>query len=385
MKHTSQLLLLLGGLLLTGCTKFFLGEENLSEPQELPSNPGLVGFAKQWTRNIGDGTDGKALYLRPLAVGNHVYAVSADGELSAVSLNNGSRLWEVKVGHPVAAGVGGDQNVLVVGSENGLLLAFDANTGQRGWIYQLSSEILAAPTVVAGLVVARSTDGQVTAIDARSGEVIWKQYIGVADLSIRGNSRALFLDGVLLYTNGKGRITLLSIADGTPIFSAPVVQGRGMTEVARIADLLATPAVRDGVLFVSAYRYKTLAINLKTGALVWQSDYGTALDLFADNRYVYVVDKNSIIHALDKNSGELVWTSTALKGRKISPLSGNGRVIVGIDFDGVMTAIDTNNGKVVGYNTVGGSRSYVAPQWVKGQWLTYTSDGDLSLSGMSGR
>lgn len=385
MKNTNRLLVLLGGLLLTGCTKFFLGESNLAEPQDLPSNPSLVSFSKQWSRNIGDGTDDKTLYLRPLAVGNTVYAVSHDGELAAVSLSGGNRLWEVEVGHPIAAGVGGDQNVVVVGSENGLLLAFDAKTGQRGWMYQLGSEILAAPTVVAGLVVARSIDGQVTAIDARSGQVVWKQYIGVADLSIRGNSRAVFLDGVLLYTNGKGRITLLSINDGTPIFSAPIIQGRGMTAVARIADLLATPVVRDGVLFVSAYRYKTVAIDLKTGGLLWQSDHGTALDLFADNRYVYVVDKNSVIHALDKNNGERIWSSQALQGRKISPLAGDGRMIVTVDLDGVMTALDSSSGKVLGYRSVGGERAYVAPQWVNGQWLTYTSDGDLSLSGISGR
>lgn len=385
MKNQNRLLLLLGGLLLTGCTKFFLGEENLSAPQELPSNPGMVGFSQQWSRHIGSGTDDKALYLRPLVVGNTVYAVSSDGELAAVAMDSGNKQWETKIGHPIAAGVGGDQNVVVVGSENGLLLAFDAQTGQRGWIFQLNSEILAAPTVVAGLVVARSIDGQVTAIDARSGQEVWKQYIGVADLSIRGNSRAVFLDGVLLYTNGKGRMTLLSIADGSPIFSAPIIQGRGMTAVERIADLLATPVVRDGVLFVSAYRYKTMAIDLKTGGLVWQSDYGTSLDLFADNRYVYIADKNSIIHALDKNTGDKVWTSSALQGRKISPLSGDGRVVVTIDLDGVMTALNTNDGKVVGYNSVGGSRSYVAPQWVKGKWLTYTSDGDLALSGMSGR
>ncbi|PIE45722.1 MAG: outer membrane protein assembly factor BamB [Gammaproteobacteria bacterium] len=369
------------GLSLGGCKGFFIGTENLTEPVDLPDNPGQVAFVHRWQKQIGDGTDEKSLHLQPLVVGNRVFVVSNDGELVALDLASGAVKWEKDIGHAIAAGVGGDQNLVVVGSEDGVLFAFDANTGQAGWRYQLSTEIVSPPIVVGGLVVARAIDGQVTAIEARSGQTVWKRDIGVADLSIRGNANGLFLDGALLYTNGRGRITLLSIADGRPLFSSPVVRGRGITMVERITDLIATPTVRNGVLFLSAYRHKTLAINLKNGDLVWESEYASAKDLFADNRYLYLVDKNSLIHAVNIQDGQLVWTNNQLEGRRISPVTGNGNGIVTIDQEGVMSIIDSRTGRIVGYQRVGGDKSYIAPQFTRQGILTYTSDGELSLVG----
>ncbi|PIE46369.1 MAG: hypothetical protein CSA44_00195 [Gammaproteobacteria bacterium] len=287
-----QPLALFSILFLSACSNFFIGKENLAEAVDLPDNPARVSFSLNWQRQVGDGSDEKALHLTPLVTKTRVIAVSADGYLQAFDSISGKRLWSQTIGHRIAAGVGGNNQFVVVGSENGLLMAFDAQTGQPGWHYQLSTEIMAVPTVVGDLVIARAIDGQVTALDARSGQVVWKQYIGVADLSIRGNAKGIILNKDILFTNGTGRITLLSLATGEPVFSAPVVRGRGITAVARLADLLATPVVRNNLLFVSAYRHKTVAINLKDGSLLWESPYASSKDLFADNRYLYLIDKN---------------------------------------------------------------------------------------------
>lgn len=371
--------------LVSGCSGFFLGDENLSEAVDLPKNPQIVAFNTAWERNVGDGTDGKALHLRPSVVGDRVFAVSADGILEALELNSGNRIWRQKIGHQIASGVSADQYLAVVGTRDGLILAFDANTGEAGWTYQMNTEVLTPATVANGLVIARAIDGQVTALDARSGEVIWKQYIGVADLSIRGNARGILLRDVILFTNGKGRLNILRVADGSPVLSTPLVMGKGMTEVERIADLLATPTVSNGILFVSAYRHKTLAINLKDGSLLWESPYATAADLFADNNYLYLVDKNSLIHALDIRDGRLRWTKKTLEGRHISPLTGNGRWIAGVDNDGYLSVLDNRGGKYLGHTRVGDGRTYVAPQLVEGGLLTYTSDGDLAFTTMQAR
>lgn len=377
--------LLCGAWLLTGCSGYFLGTENLAEPSNLPDSSGEVRFAPQWKKTVGSGTDEKALHLMPLATRKAVYAVSADGVLAAFERESGKSLWKTKTGHNIAAGVGGNDNVVTVGTDNGLLLAYDATNGELGWQYQLSTEILAPPVVARNLVVARAIDGQVVALDARSGQVVWKQDIGVANLSIRGNSRTLFVDGMLLFTNGKGSISVLSAADGKTVFSAPMVLGKGKTDVDRIADLMATPAVRDGILFISAYRHQTMAINLQDGGVLWKSPLSTALDIFADKRYVYLVDKNSVIHALDIRSGRGVWTSDSLKGRRLSPLSGNGYWVAAVDYDGVLSVLDAADGKVLGSRSVGSGRTYVSPLYLPNGWLTYTSEGDLMMTEIESR
>lgn len=382
MNQVSQLraLLLASSLFFIGCSNFFLGDENLSEAVDLPSNPNKVELQRQWRNRVGDGTDEKALKLQPLVTTDRIVAVSADGSLQSYARDNGRRQWRNDVGHRIAAGVAGNERLVVIGSENGLLMAFSATDGKPLWTYPLSTEIVAPPTVAVGLVVARTIDGQVTALSEKSGQVIWKQNIGVAKLSIRGNARGLFADGVLLFTNGKGRMSLLSIRDGRPVLDTSVSRGRGITMVERVADLLATPTIRKGILFLSAYRHETLAINLKDGSLLWKSNLATALDLFADNRYLYVVDKNSIIYALNSRNGKTAWKSRVAEGRHISPVAGNGRQIAFVDNTGKLIVLDSRNGALLGYRDVGAEQTYVAPQWLGGQWLTYTSNGELALT-----
>ncbi|MBS9781459.1 MAG: outer membrane protein assembly factor BamB [Gammaproteobacteria bacterium] len=366
--------------LLGGCGSFLVGDENLSEAVDLPDVAQSVGFTRQWQASIGDGTDKKSLHLRPTVVDNRVFVVSADGTLEARELTTGKRIWQQDIGQCIAAGVAADNNLVVVSSEDGLLMAFSAGDGSAGWTYQASTEILTPPTIVNGLVIARAIDGQITALNARSGQPVWKQYIGVSDLSIRGNARGIYLDGAILYTNEKGRMTILSVTDGKPVASTPLVRGKGMTAVDQIADLLATPVVRNGVLFVSAYRQKTLALNLRDGSLLWQSPYSTDKDLFADDKFVYLIDKNSLISALDMRTGKLAWTKNTLEGRRISPVIGNGAWIATIDQEGIMSFLDSNNGNYLGRTDVGGKRSYIAPIVTSAGILTYTSDGDLTLT-----
>ncbi len=366
--------------LLSGCSSFLVGDENLSEPVDLPDVAQLVSFSRQWQTNIGDGTDKKNLHLRPVVVDNRVFVVSADGTLEARELTTGKRIWRQEIGQSIAAGVAADHNLVVVSSQDGLLMAFSSMDGSPGWTYQASTEILTPATIVNGLVITRAIDGQVMALNARSGQPVWKQYIGVADLSIRGNARGVYLDGAILYTNEKGRMNILSTTDGKLVASTPLVRGRGVTAVDQIADLLATPIVRNGLLFVSAYRQKTLALNLRDGSLLWQSPYSTDKDLFADNKFVYLVDKNSLISALDIRTGRLAWTVNSLEGRRISPVIGNGAWIASIDQEGVMSFLDSNTGNYLGRTNVGGARSYIAPILTPAGILTYTSDGELTLA-----
>ncbi|MPV85860.1 outer membrane protein assembly factor BamB [Ostreibacterium oceani] len=392
-------LILLGlfATLLSGCSGFFLGEPNLAEPEKLPSNPNEVNVSRHWQQKIGKGTADSTLRLTPKVIGDRVYMVSADGLLRAFSLDTGERQWQRQLGHAISAGVAGDttspatnsatsSTALVVGTENGVLMAFSSTDGSPLWSYPLSTEIIASPTVTNGRVIARTIDGQVTALTADRGEVLWKQDIGVADLTIRGNAEALNLGEVLLFTNGRGTITVLSIADGRPVLTAPVVIGRGMTEVQRIADLLATPTINEGVLFLSAYRHKTLAIDLQSGGLVWEQAVASALDLFADSRYVYVVDKDSIIYALNQKDGKVAWQSEVLKGRRISPLSGDGVHLLTVDMDGQLVALDSQDGSLLAYESVGKSRAHIAPlRFDQNRWLTFTRDGRLTQIELSAK
>lgn len=368
--------------ILSACSinDFLLGEANLSEPVDLPDNPDKVDFNSQWSRSIGDGYAEQEIKLRPFITENNLFVASFDRNLLSYSLADGDENWEIDTGHPLVAGVTGNNDYVYVVSINGVLLCYSQANGELVWQQNLSSEVLSLPLVVGNIIVTRAIDGEVSAREASTGNLIWQYYLTEADLSIRGNADLLLLDKYVLTTSSNGGLTLLDIESGDSMISTIVSVGKGKTHVERINDLTATPSINEGLLYISSYRNETVAIDLQSGSVLWKSPHYSTQDIFSDNRNVYLIDKNSIIYALDKRSGQINWQTNVLEGRQISPLSGNGQVIVAVDFEGNVIALDNATGSILGYDSVGEGQTFIAPIFIAAdKFITYTGAGDLDV------
>lgn len=368
--------------ILTACSvnSFFLGDENLSEAVDLPDSPDQIELDDNWSRSIGDGYAEQEIKLRPFITQDSLYAASYDKTLVAYSLTDGDEIWEVDTGQPIVAGVAGNQELIFAVSINGTLLSYSRATGELMWQQNLSSEVLSLPLVVNNIVVTRAIDGEVSARDTVTGNLIWKYYLTEADLSVRGNADLLLLDRFVLATSSNGSLTLLDIETGESMISTIVSVGKGKTHVERISDLTATPSINEGMLYVSSYRNETVAIDLKSGSVVWRSEHYSTQDIFSDNINVYLIDKNSVIYALDKRTGQVNWQTDVLEGRQLSPISGNGRVIVTLDFEGNMIVLDNSTGNLLGYEGMTAGRTYIAPFFIaENKMVIYSSEGDLQV------
>lgn len=364
-------------LLLTGCRGFFIGKENLSEPVVLEKTNGNI-LKQVWKTKVGDGENLRALTLLPWFYNDTLFVVSEDGVLAAVDFEQGKTHWKKTIGQRISAGISGDATHLFVGTREGVLQAYN-HDGKLLWQKNLGSEMLAAPTVVGGLVVTRTLSGQVNALTV-DGKMVWEQTIGTNPLSIRANARALFVDGAFWLVDNKGHLSIFDGKTGQRQLDVPLVFGRGLTAVLRLSDLVATPVVRNGLLFVSAYRHETLALDLKSGDLRWRAPIGSALDLFADSNAVYVVDKDSVIYALNQADGQLLWQSEAARGHRLSALAGNGQYLLAMDYLGQALLFSAFDGHLLDVKSVASDdeiRTYAAPQCTKTDCIIYAADGTL--------
>lgn len=104
----------------------------------------------------------------------------------------------------------------------------------------------------------------------------------------------------------------------------------------------ATPLVHDGVIFVHAYRDNVLALNARTGELLWQYSRQLPQDippsakrnlaLYGDKVYVATSDVHLV--ALDVKTGAVVWDKPIgdyKSGLRMTggPLAAQGRVMLG--------------------------------------------------------
>ena len=166
--------------------------------------------------------------------------------------------------------------------------------------------------------------------------------------------------------------------------------------------------VNNGIAFVTTPQDQVLAMNAKTGELIWRYKKQLPEDLFQlhptnrgaglwqDKLFLATVDAHLV--AIDAKTGKQVWDATVEDYKKghyltLMPLVVNGKVIVGgsggeYGVRGYIAAYDANTGKQLWrtYTVPGpgepGSETWQGDDWKSGggsAWITGNYDPDLNL------
>ena len=349
---------------LSACTllgDFFGGKDNAIPPSPLTAIEESGNFATAWETRIGNGSgDG---YLR-FALANRdgqVFACSNDGTVSAVDAESGAIAWSVNVGIKLTAGVGLGDNMVFVGGGEGEVVALRQDTGEQIWRKQLASEILAAPAGADGVVVVRSSDGRFIGLNEADGEQLWQHSVTIPALSLRGESPVLIGEGVAVAGLDNGRMLVLSLEEGLPVFEKTVAPPRGRTELERMVDLDATPKVADNVLYLAAYQGNVTAVSLDGGGTIWSREISSHTGMDTDASTLYISDDEGNVWGLDRDSGGTMWKQPDLKGRRLSAPVVVGDTIAVSDFEGYVHWLETSSGNIVGRSRVGSSAPGAAP------------------------
>jgi alcohol dehydrogenase (cytochrome c) len=179
------------------------------------------------------------------------------------------------------------------------------------------------------------------------------------------------------------QITPANVARLQPVWS----MSTGMT-----SGHQAPPIVRGGVMFVATPNNQVLAIDARTGGLLWRYRRAQPEDAIVLHRTsrgvallgdkVYFAVGEAVLVALDARTGKEVWTAKVAENRSgyymsLAPLIADGKVLVGtsggeLGIRGFVAAFDANTGKELW-------RTYTVPApgepgsetWPKGdQWKT---------------
>ncbi|MDO4642686.1 MAG: outer membrane protein assembly factor BamB [Cardiobacteriaceae bacterium] len=369
-------------LLLASCSStsdFFLGKDNRPPPKALPTSSGQVATAVLWKQNLGDGGEEQGLSLKPAYEGGRIYAVSANGNLSALNAENGSQVWREKLGNNISAGVAVERNIVFVGTESGDLMAVDADNAETLWRASLSGLMLAAPVAADGMVFARSIDGTLTAFDEQNGSELWRYHINEPVLSVRGNAAPVVGGGVVILTTDNGYFVVLDEKSGLPIIEQRVANSGGSNPVARLVDMDSTPQVNNGVLYGAAYQSMIFAVDLQAGQPRWQQEQvSTQKDIALSHDGVFLVNDMDHVVALNQTDGNIRWHNEQLEGRRLSPpfALSDGRVGV-LDYEGWLHWLDGRNGEIIGQQKIASTSAETSAVVLRDTIVWQLKDGTL--------
>jgi outer membrane protein assembly factor BamB len=355
--------------LLIGCSS----KKPEEQPAELSDFRSTAKIQRVWTASVGDGAPKLRLGLTVATDGKAVFAADHDGDVVALNLANGKRLWQTKTRLPLTGGPGVGDGLVVAGASHGDIVALDAATGAQKWKTHINSEILAAPAIGNGVVLMRTVDGRVAALRVADGTQIWSAEQSVPRLTLRGTARPIVAGDLAVSGFDNGRVAALALADGASVWEASIAPPAGRTELERMVDIDSAVKAVDNDIYVVTFQGKAARIDRETGQVQWSRDISSYAGLDTDEDGFYVTTAEGTLVKIGRRTGIELWKQEVLTRRRLSPPAVIGNLVATADLDGYVHFFDASNGELAARIHAVGDRVRAAPL-VSGGFLIVMDD-----------
>lgn len=373
--------------LLSGCS-LFSGEEDTVKMAPLPKVTDQFTPSVVWHTSVGNGVGDYYSNLHPAWQEGMVYAADRSGIVKALDATTGKEKWKVDLSEKqgfftgnlsalLSGGITLEGSTLYIGSERGAVYALNAADGKILWKSQVSGEALSAPVVSDGLVLIHQSNGILQAFDSQTGSNKWSINLDTPSLSLRGESAPAIAYGGAIVGGDNGRVSAVILNQGQIIWQQRISQPSGATEIDRLSDVDTTPVVVNGVIYALAYNGSLVAMDLRSGQIIWKRDIGGVKQLLIDSGKIYVVDQSDRVSALNTEGGVQIWRQSDLLNRNLtSPVLYNGYLVVG-DAEGYLHWINSADGRFVAQQRLDKSGFQTDPLVAGKQLLIQAKGGEV--------
>jgi len=228
---------------------------------------------------------------------------------------------------------------LVIGTDtDGWIFALDRKTGKRVWGYRTGGKVYSTPAVSGSLVVAASTDKKIYCL--KDGKVVWGFMTEKPDVA------APVIEAGVVYIGGSdGHFRALQLATGAVVWDFDQVRG----------FVVDKPLVYGGTVYFGCWGNDLYALNKTTGRLIWKWNNGSTNRMYspaacwpvAAGGRLFVVAPDQVMTAFDAATGAVLWRSRAPKLRV--------RESMGLSADSSLVYVKTMDGAVIGVSTTADS------------------------------
>lgn len=330
-----------------------------------------------WNTGLGGDAERLRLALRPAVAEGVVYAASHDGEVLASAAETGRRAWLVKTKAPLSAGPEVGAGLVVLGSSDGDVLALDAASGQQRWRVSVGSEVLARPLIANDLVVIRTVDGHLEGLSLSDGSKRWAVDEQVPRLTLRGTAAPVLAGDRIIAGFDSGKVIAVDSRNGDVLWDTIVNAPRGRTELERLADIDAPAHVAGDDVFVVGFQGRVAMLALESGQIWWARDTSSYRGFTMDDENIYLTNADSVVVAMKRTDGAVLWEQAGLKRRGLSAPALDGDSLLVGDFQGYLHWLDKASGEIVARRKTDGERITNAPVTADGRVFVQTDGGKL--------
>jgi outer membrane protein assembly factor BamB len=363
-------------LLAAGCSK----DKDVEPPAALVKFPTTLPVKKIWGDNVGGGKKQVKLRLGlgPAVDNGLVFAGSDQGELLAVALDTGKKVWLKKLGLALSAGPAAGYGMVVVGSTKGAVIALDAASGRVLWKTRVNAELLSAPAIGEKVVVMRAVDGHLHGFDTRNGNELWSVEQQVPRLSLRGTAIPVIAKEMAISGFDNGKVMAVSLSTGDTVWDTALASPHGRTELDRLVDIDSAVRVLGDNVFAVGFQGRTAMLALDSGQIWWAHDMSSDRGLSVDDDNLFVTQSDGIVVALRQRDGSEVWRNDKLKRRGLSVPAVTSSAIAVADYQGYLHWLDKKTGVLVARQRVAKYRVSNPPVAVQDTVVVLSDSGSLA-------
>lgn len=368
-------------LLLQACSQvddYLLGKDNTLKPEALTPLDSKVKLGKNWTVPAGS-SHKPALYgkRKPVIQGNTVYTADTKGQVQAVNSIDGKINWAVSLPKGISSGPVVNKEQIALGMNDASLMILNKANGRVQWQKSIAGEVFANPVFAKDKIIVKTVNGNVYAFDRNTGEQSWVVNHGSPDLILKASSAPVLMDNLLLVGFSDGKLDALDLKTGALIWQRSIAFATGATDVERLVDIDADPVVEGQIAYLASYQGYLGAFDLDEGRFIWRKPASVYKNMTQGSHALYLTDSEDILWSIDKQTGQVNWKQATLKGRKLTePVLMNNNLIVG-DHDGILHVMALDTGEMLGRTQLSGAID-TAPIAKNGKLFVQTANGTLN-------
>jgi outer membrane protein assembly factor BamB len=363
-------------------------------PAHLGGHPAAgAKLAVAWRADIGEGSGyRRAVTARPVIAGGRVFTMDADGAVSSFDAAAGTRQWRTETApeDSRSTNLGGGLAVagatLYAATGRAELLAIEAASGKIQWRKPLPAPARSAPTVADNRIFVGTIDSEMVAMAQADGQRLWAYQSEGAATEVVGLPAPAYADGIVIAGFESGDLVALRAVSGAVAWADSLAAARGRTALADLSAVRGMPVIADGRVYAVSLGRLLLADDLYSGRRLWDRDVASADSPWLAGGFLFVLDTDSQIAALDASDGAVIWVTQLDRyedmKKQRDPITWCGPVLAGdrlivCGTHGVALAVSPYTGEVLGKQTLSAGVT-LAPVVAGNTVYVVTSDGALT-------
>ncbi|KAA5804831.1 PQQ-binding-like beta-propeller repeat protein [Alkalicaulis satelles] len=360
-----------------------------------------------WRVDIGSGSSrDRRVRARPVITDGVVYAMDAEGRVSARDLDTGSERWRKHVrddrsasaggswvpftggsGHPPTFGgsIGYDSGRIFAHTGGRFLVALDASTGEELWRRRALTPYHSAPTISEGRVLVTTDDNELLALDASNGEVMWSHRSIAETARVLATPSPAVLGETVIAPYSSGEVAALRAPNGRELWTEALTRAGGLTPMSSINDIAASPVILGDRVYAMSHSGVMAALDLRTGERSWTLPAGGVHTPAVAGDYIFLVTTEAQLVAINRHEGEVVWLTQLRQfeneRRRRNRVAWAGPVLAGdrlvlASSQGELAIVDASNGEITATRNLG-DPVFAAPVIAAETVVVVTNNGRL--------